>query len=371
MRDPALANARGPNSSIMAYGRFNQVAQPGDGITQFLAKLGPYDLAAIEWGYGDFGSGTAEEQGLASLAKAFASERALYWAAGEMQGEVKDYIHDPRVQKENTGAERIDATRLGVANILRSLAQLDKSTGGDDELFAGTLAVMLGTQKGLIESVSSMVGGAMPRIGAGSGPRIDLVPADEQSAAVSYLLREGARSLEPYADPAVIDRVSVTGGEHVVAGMQAQLLTGLLSGSRLAVLEAQSRRAPGGYSPAILGHDVSFTVWGNLEQATPTDRVLQRAYVMQTRQLIANWSNAATKEEGETKAAVAAGFPAGFAAVESDTGDNTVYPAWLRKLLPQLKARLDIAAQQAREEDDRLHFSQMALYIQRLAADLQ
>lgn len=26
MGDPALSNARGPNSSIMAYGRFNQVA---------------------------------------------------------------------------------------------------------------------------------------------------------------------------------------------------------------------------------------------------------------------------------------------------------------------------------------------------------
>jgi Met-zincin len=304
-------------------------------------------------------------------AKAFASERALYWAAGEMQGEAKDFFHDPRVQKENTGAERIDATRFGVANILRSLAQLDQATGGDDELFAGTLAVMLGTQKGLMDSVSSMVGGAMPRIGAGSGPRVDLVPADEQMAAVSYLLGEGARSLEPYAAPAVVDRVSVTGGEHVVADMQAQLVIRLLSGSRLAVLEAQSQRAPGGYSPAMLGHDVSFAIWGNLEQATPTDRALQRAYIMQTGQLIANWSNAATKEESDTKAAIATGLPAGFAAVESDTGDDTVYPAWLRKHLPQLKARLDIAAQQAREEADRLHFSQMALDIQQLAAKLQ
>lgn len=371
MRDAGLANVRGPNSSIMAYGRFNQVAQPGDGITQFWARLAPYDFAAIDWGYGDFGSGADEQKALAERARAFETDRTLFWAAGEMPGEVKDYIHDPRVQKENTGAERIDATRLGVANILRSLKQLDQATGGDDALFTGTLAVMLSTQKGLIDSVATLVGGAMPRIGPGSGPRIELVPADEQSAAVSYLLGEGARSLEPYAEPAVIDRVSVTGGEHVVADMQAHLLIDLLSGSRLAVLEAQSRRGEGAYSPAMLGHDVSLAVWGNLEQATPTDRTLQRAYVMQTRQLIANWSNAAAKEESDTKAAMAEGYPAGFAAVESDTGDDTIYPAWLRKHLPQLKASLDLATQTAKGEDDRLHFSQMALEIQRLAAELQ
>ncbi|MCA3574495.1 MAG: zinc-dependent metalloprotease [Aestuariivirga sp.] len=369
MRNAELANARGPNSSIMAYGRFNQVAQPGDGITQFWAKLGPYDFAAIAWGYGDFGGGATEEKALAERAKVFETDRALFWAAGEMVNEIKDYAHDPRVQKENTGAERIDATRLGVANIQRTLTRLDQATGGDDQLFAQTAAVMISTQKGMLDSVSSLVGGAMPRFGAAGGPRLDLVPVDEQSAAVFYLLGEGARSLEPFAEPAVIDRLSVTGGEHAVADMQAHLLIGLLNGSRLAVLEAQSRR--GGYSPVTFGHDVSLAVWGNLEEATPTDRALQRAYVMQTRQLIDGWTNAAAKEESETKAAVAAGFPAGFAAVESDTGDDTAYPAWLRQHLPQLKARLDEAGRQAGSEDDRLHFGQMALEVQRLMQRLQ
>ena len=62
MRDPAFANAHGPNSSIMAYGRFNQVAQPGDGVTQLIPKIGPYDIAAIAWGYGQFGGNPAEER---------------------------------------------------------------------------------------------------------------------------------------------------------------------------------------------------------------------------------------------------------------------------------------------------------------------
>jgi hypothetical protein len=56
LRNPAFANKAGPNSSIMAYGRFNHVAQPGDGVTQLWGVVGPYDYAAIRYGYADFGS---------------------------------------------------------------------------------------------------------------------------------------------------------------------------------------------------------------------------------------------------------------------------------------------------------------------------
>jgi hypothetical protein len=135
MRDPAFANANGPNSSIMAYGRFNQVAQPGDGVTKFHPGLGPYDIAAVSWGYGPF-----DEATLADRASAFEKDRALFWAAGELKPEISDSYHDPRVQRENTGAERIDATRLGVANVLRSLQHLPDATGGNDELFGYSYA---------------------------------------------------------------------------------------------------------------------------------------------------------------------------------------------------------------------------------------
>ena len=47
LRDPKFANAKGSNSSIMAYGRMNQAAQPGDGVKQLIPVLGPYDFAAI------------------------------------------------------------------------------------------------------------------------------------------------------------------------------------------------------------------------------------------------------------------------------------------------------------------------------------
>ena len=372
MRDPVFANAHGPNSSIMAYGRFNQVAQPGDRVTQLIPKIGPYDIAAIAWGYSQFGSNPADERkALAAKAQDFGSERALNWAAGELPDEIPDYLHDPRVLKENTGAERIDATRLGIANILRSLGRLDQATGKDRALFAGTYGVLMSTHKGLLDSVAVMVGGVQPRVGKLGEEPADLVSADEQNAAVFYLLGEGARSLEPYLDPALRARLYTVGGEHLVESLQASLLTTLLRGSRLAVLASQSRDSDSAYSPAKLGHDVATAVWGNLEQASPTDRVLQRAYVAQTRQLIADWANAPTKEAAEAAVGIAAGFPAAFAAIESDTGDDTTYPDWLRSYLPRLKASLDLASREAGGEADRRHFAQMSAEVGKLIASLQ
>ncbi len=153
--------------------------------------------------------------------------------------------------KENTGADRIDATRLGVANMLRSLSQLDSAAGDDDALFAGTYRVMLSIQKGMLDSVAKLVGGAMPQKG-GDGRRVSLVPPDEQAGAVYYLLGEGARSLEPYRAAAVLQRIAVTGGERTVEDMQRTLLTSLLDGPRLAVLQSQSEQDATAYSPAML-----------------------------------------------------------------------------------------------------------------------
>ncbi|PZF78285.1 hypothetical protein DK847_00205 [Aestuariivirga litoralis] len=372
MRNPAFANAHGPNSSIMAYGRFNQAAQPGDGIKVLIPKLGPYDIAAIQWGYAPVTGTQAEQQAhIAEASRKFTEQRELWWAAGELPPETATYLHDPRVQKENTGADRIDATRLGIANIERSLSRLDAATGGDNDLFSSTYAVLLATQKRMLDSVAVLVGGAMPRIGAPAGKRVDLVRADEQTAAVDYLLGEGARSLDAFSDPALLERIAVTGGGRTVEDMQRSLLATLLDGARLAVLQSQSDQDAEAYSTIKLGHDVGDAVWGNLEQASHTDRVLQRAYVNRTRDMIRSWQNPTPAESAGAAVAVKAGFPQSFAEIESDTGDDTDYPAWLRSYLPQLKNRLDQASRQAESAADRQHFAEMSVEIGQLSSLMQ
>ena len=51
LRDPEFTKKNGTEASIMDYGRFNYVAQPDDGAA-LIPMVGPYDLFAVEWGYG-------------------------------------------------------------------------------------------------------------------------------------------------------------------------------------------------------------------------------------------------------------------------------------------------------------------------------
>jgi hypothetical protein len=175
-----------------------------------VGKIGPHDVAAIRYGHGVFGTDEASEvRELAAFAVSLGRERALYFGSEESVELLARFDRDARVQTENTGAERDEATRLGAANPLRSLRALDAGTGGDAQLLASTYDVVLGRHVTLLQSVPRVLGAAMPPLGTGQGPLPKLASADEQRTAVRYLLGEGATSLEPYAHPAIVERVKV------------------------------------------------------------------------------------------------------------------------------------------------------------------
>lgn len=368
MRDPAFANRFGPNSSIMAYGRFNQAAQPGDGVTQLWSVIGPYDMAAIKYGYGVFGTDAASERReLAAFADSFARDRALYFGSEESGALISRFGRDPRVQTENTGAERLQATKLGVANLQRSLARLDAGTGGDARLYASTYEVVLGRHLALLKSVNRLLGGALPPMAPGDGPTARLVPAADQRAALLYLVGEGAASLEPYAAPAVVERVAVFGGYRGIDRLQAGLVAGLMDGASIAQLESQKRRDPAAYSSLDFGRDLSSAVWGDLKAATPTQRALQRGYIDGARGLLTAWAQGGTATELAGAKALQALDVGGFAArALAETGDDTLFIPWLRNSLADLKTRLEAAARAAAGESDRLHYSEMAVQTGRL-----
>lgn len=65
--------------------------------------------------------------------------------------------------------------------------------------------------------------------------------------------------------------------------------------------------------------------------------------------------------EAKTAAALeAAGFSSPFSAVMSESGDDTIWPAFLRDSLPGLAMRLDAAAEAADDDETRLHFRALA-----------
>ena len=271
------------------------------------------------------------------------------------------------MQTENTGAERVQATRLGVANLLRSLDRLDAATGGDARLYASTYDVLLARHVGFLKSNHRLLAGVMPAMGAGDGPRPKLVPAAEQRQAVQYLLGEGAASLEPYAAPAVVERVTVFGGYRAIDRLQAAIVTDLMTGANVALLESQRRGDPAAYSSLDFGRDLQAGVWGDLKTASPTRRALQRGYVDAARELLTAWSKGGIDEKKQADA-LRAELPVSLAVARAvvETGDDTVFIPWLRASLPPLKARLEAASRGAAAESDRLHFADMAVQVSRL-----
>lgn len=361
LRDPARANATGPNSSIMAYGRFNQAAQPGDGVTEFHPGIGPYDFFAIDWGYGVHGATPAEEAAtLKVMVDRAMADRALIWGAAEAIEELEAFAFDPRVQTENVGADRLEATKLGVANLMRTLAQLDVATGGDRGEYRGALNVLFGAHQRFVMSVDAIVAGMNRGQYRGDETAATVLPAADQAAAVAYLLGEGAASFDAYLAPDVLSRGFPVGGAHLVASAQAKLVGDLLEAPIFVLLAQQKIADPENYGPLDLARDAEAAIFADLSAPAPWRRALQDAYLDHAASFLKAAEGGAAAEAKTAAALEAAGFSSPFSAVMSESGDDTIWPAFLRDSLPNLAMRLDAAAEAADDDETRLHFRALA-----------
>jgi hypothetical protein len=363
LRDPAFANVHGPNASIMAYGRMNQAAQPGDGVTRVIGTHGPYDSFVVKWGYGVHGATPAEEQAaLDRMAAESVSDRLTRWAAGEM-GLEERWVLDPRVQRENVGAERIEATRLGLKKVGAAVADLDRAAA-DDLVFRRAYARALSTLNNLMHSVTLLVGGRLA--GEGGGTRAAFVPAAEQQEAVSFLLTEGAAAYDALLRKDLVMRADPVSGDRIVDAQRAKWVRELLSGSRLALLHTQQALDPGAYGVPQLAADVTEAVWGTLD-GQPAWRAAQQEAYLDSVELVLRGGPGPSA--AELAMARSAGFSEGFISHLAATGRETVFPAYVRETLPLLKARLERAARDARGDTARLHLRKMSDRIDSLLKD--
>ncbi|MDX1333003.1 MAG: zinc-dependent metalloprotease [Robiginitalea sp.] len=127
LRDPGFANTYGPVASIMSYGRMNYLAQPGDGITQYIPILSAYDKHAVRYGYMNIPgvSLPTEEVPFLNryLEEAAKDPMLAFGGEDEMAG------HDPQVLQENIGSDRIESARLGLLNLQRAVDNLPRAVG--------------------------------------------------------------------------------------------------------------------------------------------------------------------------------------------------------------------------------------------------
>lgn len=372
MRDPAFANKWGANASIMAYGRFNQAAQPGDGITKFVPGVGPYDYFAIRWGYRVFGKiPVIEQSNLDQMAAKAQSDRRLLWAASEAADEQNIWNLDPRVLTENTGADRVEATRLGVANILRSLKNLPDAAS-DKTVYSTAFGQFQVHHMTFLKSVARLLAGVQAAPWAKSGLKSQVVPAAKQREAVVYLLGEGARTLDAYKSPQFASNASIFGVEEVIDAHLASLVAELLQGPKLALLKAQKASDPEAYGVIDLAEDMHKSLWGDLTAAPSWRRALQRAHLDRIVGLFKAEKNANAQLREKVKTGLTnQGYSTAFAAYATASGTNTVFLSWARRELPKLAQRLEEAANKAKATGDRHHFLAMAVLARRVVQSVR
>ncbi len=287
LRDPIFTDKYGTVASIMAYGRFNYVAQPGDNVKSLLPKIGPYDMFAIAWGY----------RPIPDVKDPLAERPTLdRWAAKQLEeswlrfgGEDGPATLDPTVKTENISTDAIEATVLGLKNLNRVVEMLPSATtqlGEDFSLMQETYKTILTHRRNWFNAVALLVGGVVENrtLGGRGSETFTRVPKDKQRAAVKFLMENAFTTPRNLLQPSIVNRIKYFGVADDIMAQQRILLESLLSGRRFKqLMDAEVLDPDTSYAAMQLLTDVQGGIWSELQDKQPTvdvlRRNLQRAYI--------------------------------------------------------------------------------------------
>jgi uncharacterized protein YebE (UPF0316 family) len=283
LRDKKFTEANGTEASIMDYGRFNYVAQPGDGA-RLIPRIGPYDMFAVEWGYKSFKGATTYDQEkpkLDEIASRQVKDPTLRFGAPTGS--------DPSSQTEDLGSDAVAATELGLKNIDRVAAYLVKATAkkGEDYDQLQNMYNQLVSQRSreLMHVVATVGGSVENNVWFGDGDhRYDAVPGTQQKKAVAFLNANAFQTPVTLLNPDILNRLEPGGAADRILNGQSMLLRSLVSDPRLKRMSEQVARDPSGsYAPFDLLADVRAGIWAELKGDTVEidlyRRNLQRAHL--------------------------------------------------------------------------------------------
>jgi len=359
LRSPAFTSEHGDVASVMSYGRFNYVAQPGDGVTRLIPKIGPYDRFAINWGYRPIPSATTPEEEVPILNKWAEADLTDEWLL--FGGEDEAAHVDPTVLTENIGKERIEATRLGLLNLDRDFSYLVDATtkpGGDFKLLQDTYKVLLDHRYYWLDSVVKEVGGVVEtRTMARHGKQFHRVPREYQRKSVRFIMEAGLRTPERFVSPDLLNLFSPLMSVYPVLGRQNKLLDSLLDGSKYLQLRDESQLDPSEAYPMVeYLSDIQNGLWEELTAPAPSigplRRELQRHYILRLGRQIA-----AFKKPVNTKKLKQAGLSSHFARFEASEGQGTDFRAAAVHVLEQLDVRIQSVLPKNVDETTRLHLA--------------
>ncbi len=293
LRDPEFTKQYGVEASIMDYGRFNYVAQPGD-KARLIPIIGPYDEFAVEWGYKDFPNAKTFQEEKKELDKIVARQKD----DPRLRFGDPNPLEDPSQQTEDLGSDPIRATELGLKNIDRVAKYLVKATTKENEsydLLQNMYTELINQRNRELGHVVNVVGGFVRNNQwYPDGKKVyEAISPDQQRKAVQFLNENAFQTPEALLDPDILLRLESHGAADRILSSQRSLLRSLLSDSRLKrMAELAAREPDGAYRPIQLMDDLHKGLWGELEKSPIAidlyRRNLQRAFVEQLASALEN-----------------------------------------------------------------------------------
>ncbi|MDZ7756488.1 zinc-dependent metalloprotease [Rhodohalobacter sp.] len=284
LRSPTYTSNHGTAPSIMDYARFNYIAQPGDGVTNFFPRVGPYDKWAVKWGYTWFGDMSLEEQ--EKQLHEWTKERAddpVYFYGRQTGSKI-----DPRSQNEDLGDNSMKASTYGIANlqvITDNLIDWTSQYGEDfselDELYGQ----ILGQWSRYMGHVTQNVGGVYEndKTFDQEGGVYEPTPKEIQKEAMDFLKTHAFSDPSWILNQDILSRVNQADFVDNFRGRQVSVLNNLIDPQRIArLIEYDNRLDADVYSPYEFMDDVRGTIWTELDRNRAISvyrRNLQRAYI--------------------------------------------------------------------------------------------
>ncbi|SMO94947.1 zinc-dependent metalloprotease [Gracilimonas mengyeensis] len=292
LRDPEFTSNNGTAPSIMDYARFNYVAQPGDGVTNFYPAVGPYDKWVTKWGYTWFPEDMSDEEIEAKLNE-WTLERAgdpLYFYGRQTGSKI-----DPRSQNEDLTSDAMDASELGLANlqvITDNLIEWTERDGANYDELEELYNNVIGQWRRYMGHVLSNIGGVYENYKTYEQEGAVYSPVEEakQKRAMDFLQKH-AFSTPSWAFKAeILDRINQATAIESFRSAQAGVLNQVADPQRIARLIEFERRAEGDvYTAFEMMDDLRNGIFSEVRASEDIGvhrRNLQRAYVEQMESLM-------------------------------------------------------------------------------------
>ncbi|MEX0721175.1 MAG: zinc-dependent metalloprotease [Balneolaceae bacterium] len=292
LRDPEFTSTHGTAPSIMDYARFNYVAQPGDGVTNFLPAVGEYDKWATKWGYTWFPEDMSTEE-IEKQLNEWTVERAgdpVYFYGRQTGSKI-----DPRSQNEDLTNNAMEAGELGLANLQVITENLIDWIGEDGKDFADLSELY----SNITGQWSRYMGHALSNIGGvhenhktfdQEGVVYEPVKKETQKKSLEFLNRHAFSTPTWAFNNDILDRVNQATAIDNFRGAQQRVLSQVVDPQRIARLIEFERRSSGEvYTVFEMMDDVRNGIFSEVRSNGNIDvhrRNLQRAYIEEMESLM-------------------------------------------------------------------------------------